>query len=51
MARLNLFGYRKDKNLQVFLGDLQRGSEFYISDGQMQITLTTGSGIMHFKKR
>lgn len=51
MARLNWFGCRKDKNLQVFFGDLQRGSEFFISDGQMQIVLTTGSGIMHFKKR
>jgi hypothetical protein len=51
MARQNWFGCRKDKNLQVFFGDLQRGSEFFISDGQMQITLTTGSGIMYFKKR
>ena len=50
-ARLNLSGCRKDKNLQVFFGDLQRGSEFFISNGQMQITLTTGSGIMYFKKR
>jgi len=51
MKRLNWFGCRKDENLHVFFGDLQRGSEFFISDSQMQITLTTGSGIMYFKKR
>jgi uncharacterized hydrophobic protein (TIGR00271 family) len=51
MARLNWFGCRKDKNLQVFFGDLRRGSEFFVSNGQLQITLTTGSGIMYFKKR
>jgi len=51
MKRLNWFGCRKDDNLQVFFGDLQRGSEFFINDGQLQISLTTGSGIMYFKKR
>jgi uncharacterized hydrophobic protein (TIGR00271 family) len=51
MARLNLFRCRKDKNLQVFFGDLQRGSEFFVSNDQVQITLSTGSGIMYFKKR
>ena len=51
MARLNWFDCRKDKNLQVFLGDLQRGSDFFVSEGQMQIVLSAGSGIMHFKKR
>jgi hypothetical protein len=28
--------------------DLQRGSEFFIRDGKLQITLSTGSGIMYF---
>jgi uncharacterized hydrophobic protein (TIGR00271 family) len=51
MKRLDWFGCRKDDNLQVFFGDLQRGSEFFINDGQLQITLTTRSGIMYFKKR
>ncbi|MDH3925366.1 MAG: TIGR00341 family protein, partial [Xanthomonadales bacterium] len=40
MKRLDWFGCRKDKKLQVFFGDLQRGSEFFISDGRLQITLT-----------
>ncbi|MDH4001615.1 MAG: TIGR00341 family protein [Xanthomonadales bacterium] len=51
MKRLDWFGCRKDKKLQVFFGDLQRGSEFFISDGRLQITLTTDSGIIYFKKR
>jgi hypothetical protein len=51
MKRLNWFGCRKDENLQVFFGDLLRGSEFFINDGRLQITLTTGSGVMYFKKR
>ena len=51
MKRLNWFGCRKDESLQVFFGDLQRGSEFFISEGQLKITLTTDSGIMYFKKR
>jgi len=51
MKRLNWFGCRKDDNLQVFFGDLQRGSEFFINDGQLQITMTTDSGIIYLKKR
>ena len=51
MKRLNWFGCRKDDNLQVFFGDLQRGAEFFIVDGRLQITMTTGSGIIYFKKR
>jgi uncharacterized hydrophobic protein (TIGR00271 family) len=51
MKRLNWFGCRKDDNLQVFFGDLQRGTEIFIVDGQLQITLSTNSGIMYFKKR
>jgi uncharacterized hydrophobic protein (TIGR00271 family) len=51
MKRLNWFGCRKDEKLRVFFGDLQRGSEFFVSDGRLQITMTTDSGIMYFKKR
>ena len=51
MKRLNWFGCRKDENLKVFFGDLQRGTEFFIVDGQLQITMTTDSGIIYFKKR
>lgn len=51
MKRVNWFGCSKDENLQVFFGDLQRGTEFFISDGQLKITMTTGSGIIHFKRR
>jgi uncharacterized hydrophobic protein (TIGR00271 family) len=51
MKRLNWFGCRKDEKLRVFFGDLQRGSEFFISDDRLQITMTTDSGIMYFKKR
>ena len=51
MKRLNWFGCRKDDNLQVFFGDLQRGAEFFIVDGRLQITMTTDSGIIYFKKR
>jgi len=51
MKRLNWFGCRKDENLQVFFGDLQRGSEFFIDEGRLQITMTTDSGIIYFKKR
>jgi len=35
----------------VFFGDLQRGTEFFIVDGQLQIALSTNSGIMYFKQR
>jgi hypothetical protein len=51
MKRLNWFSCRKDDNLMVFFGDLQRGTEFYIVDGQLQIALPTGSGVIYFKKR
>jgi uncharacterized hydrophobic protein (TIGR00271 family) len=51
MKRLNWFGCRKDDHLQVFFGDLQRGAEFFIAEGQLQIKMTTGSGIMYLKKR
>jgi uncharacterized hydrophobic protein (TIGR00341 family) len=51
MKRLNWFSCRKDDNLQVFFRDLQRGSEFFINEGQLQITMTTDSGIIYFKKR
>lgn len=51
MKRLNWFGCRNDEKLKVFFGDLQRGSEFFINDGQLQITMTTDSGIIYFKKR
>jgi uncharacterized hydrophobic protein (TIGR00271 family) len=51
MKRLNWFGCRKDEHLKVFFGDLQRGSEFFIDDGQLKITMTTDSGIMYFEKR
>jgi len=51
MKRLNWFGCRKDDNLKVFFGDLQRGTEFFIVDGRLQITMTTDSGIIYFKKR
>jgi len=51
MKRLNWFGCRKDENLKVFFGDLQRGAEFFIVDGQLQIAMTTDSGIIYFKKR
>ena len=51
MKRLNWFSCRQDDNLQVFFRDLQRGSEFFINEGQLQITMTTDSGIIYFKKR
>lgn len=51
MKRLNWFNCGKDDNLQVFFRDLQRGSEFFINEGQLQITMTTDSGIISFKKR
>jgi len=51
MKRLNWFGCRKDDSLHVFFGDLQRGTEFFIVDGQLQIALSTNSGIMYFKQR
>lgn len=51
MKRLNWFGCRKDEKLKVFFGDLQRGLEFFINDGRLQITMTTDSGIIYFKKR
>ena len=51
MKRLNWFGCRKDDNLKVFFGDLQRGTDFFIVDGLLQITMTTDSGIIYFKKR
>jgi uncharacterized hydrophobic protein (TIGR00271 family) len=51
MKQLNWLGCRKDENLKVFFGDLQRGTEFYIVDGQLQIALPTGSGVIYFKKR
>ena len=51
MKRLNWFGCRKDENLKVFFGDRQRGTEFFIVDGRLQITMTTDSGIIYFEKR
>jgi uncharacterized hydrophobic protein (TIGR00271 family) len=51
MKRLRWFSCRKDENLQVFMGDLQRSSEFFIVDGQLQITMSTDSGILYFKER
>jgi hypothetical protein len=50
MKRLNWFGCRDDDNLQVFFGDLQRGTEFFIEQDQLRITLSTNSGIMYFRK-
>jgi hypothetical protein len=51
MKRLRWFSCRKDENLHVFMGDLQRSNEFFIVDGQLQITMTTDSGILYFKER
>lgn len=51
MNRMKWFSCRKDDNLDVFLGDLQRSSEFYIIDGELRVMMVTGSGIMHFRQR
>jgi uncharacterized hydrophobic protein (TIGR00271 family) len=51
MKRLNWFSCRKDEEFKVFLGDLQRGTEFFIVDDQLKIPMTSESGIMYFKKR
>ena len=51
MKRLNWFKCRDDENLQIFFGDLQRGTEFFITDDQLLITLSTNSGIMYFRRR
>ena len=51
MKRLNWFKCRDDDDFQVFLGDLQRGTEFFIDEGQLKIPLTTNAGIMYFRKQ
>jgi uncharacterized hydrophobic protein (TIGR00271 family) len=51
MKRLNWFSCRKDEEFKVFLGDLQRGTEFFIVDDQLKIPMTSESGIMYFKQR
>ena len=48
MKRVDWFSCRDNENFKVFLGDLQRGTELFASDGQLKISLTTNSGIMYF---
>jgi hypothetical protein len=36
------------EEFRTFLGDLQRGTEIFVSDGQLKITLSTNSGLMYF---
>ena len=51
MKRLRWFKCRNDDDFQTFLGDLQRATEFFVDGNEMQITMTTDSGIMHFRRR
>jgi uncharacterized hydrophobic protein (TIGR00271 family) len=51
MKRVDWFSCRKDDDFKVFLGDLQRGTELFVVDGKLKITLSTNSGIMYFKKQ
>lgn len=51
MKRLNWFKCRDDQDFQVFLGDLQRGTEFFIDEGQLKIPLSTNAGIIYFRKQ
>jgi uncharacterized hydrophobic protein (TIGR00271 family) len=50
MKKFNWFKCRNEPELEIFLGDLERGNAFYIDEGQLQISLVTDSGIMYFNK-
>jgi uncharacterized hydrophobic protein (TIGR00271 family) len=50
MKKFNWFKCRSEPELEIFLGDLQRGTAFYIEEGQLQISLVTDSGIIYFDK-
>jgi len=50
MRKFNWFKCRKEPELEIFLGDLERGHAFYIDGGQLQVSLVTDSGVMYFNK-
>ena len=48
MRKFNWFKCRDEPELEIFLGDLERGNAFHIDQDQLQISLLTDSGIMYF---
>jgi uncharacterized hydrophobic protein (TIGR00271 family) len=50
MRRFNWFKCQDEPEFDLFLGDLERGSAFYIENNKLHITLKTESGIMYFDK-
>ena len=51
MKRVDWFSCRNNEDFKVFLGDLQRATDLYVTDGQLKITLSTNSGILYFKEK
>ena len=51
MRKFNWFKCSDEPELEIFTGDLKRGNAFYVDQGQLQISLVTDSGIMHFEKQ
>jgi uncharacterized hydrophobic protein (TIGR00271 family) len=50
MRKFNWFKCRDEPELEVFLGDLERGTDIFIDGEQLQISLATNSGVMYFRK-
>ena len=50
MKNFNWFKCRNEPELEVFLGDLERGTDIFIDEDQLQISLSTNSGVMYFDR-
>lgn len=50
LRRFNWFSCRGDDAFAVFLGDIERGTRFFVEDDDLQVTLPTNSGVMHFER-